>query len=384
MSARSSVAALRGRLGHTPTPDLAPYLADSLAWLARSQDVAGGGGSAKAFSFLRGWLTPYPETSGYIAPTFYDYAVWTGDSTWADRAKRMVEWTVEVQLPSGAVRGGEMAVSPQPIVFNTGQNLFGFLRAWAETGDESFLAAAKRAGDFLVAHQDDDGAWRRAAYAGIPHAYHARVAWPMLQLHRATGDERYELAGRRNLAWVISRQDADGWFRDNAFRPGQLPNTHGIAYVTQSLVEAGMLVDEPQWLDAAARTIDTLTSFFEERGWIPGFHGPGWTEGAKSECVTGNIQLALSALRLRHARGESLESVDKLIGHVTEVADALPRRPDLQGGIPGSWPVYGRYAPLQCPNWAAKFWADLLLLRLAIADPSHAGSKLVTSFRYFG
>jgi hypothetical protein len=33
------------------------------------------------------------------------------------------------------------------------------------------------------------------------------------------------------------------------------------------------------------------------------------------------------------------------------------------GGIPGSYPIYGRYARLQYPNWAAKFFVDALLLK---------------------
>ena len=35
----------------------------------------------------------------------------------------------------------------------------------------------------------------------------------------------------------------------------------------------------------------------------------------------------------------------------------------VHGAIPGSFPIYGRYAPLQYPNWAAKFLADSLMLR---------------------
>ena len=36
------------------------------------------------------------------------------------------------------------------------------------------------------------------------------------------------------------------------------------------------------------------------------------------------------------------------------------------GAVPGSFPLYGRYAPLQYPNWAAKFLADSLALRLRV------------------
>src|SRR3546814_8302964 len=43
-----------------------------LQWLARAQDCSarGDGGVARDFSLLRGWATSYPETTGYIVPTF--------------------------------------------------------------------------------------------------------------------------------------------------------------------------------------------------------------------------------------------------------------------------------------------------------------------------
>jgi hypothetical protein len=30
--------------------------------------------------------------------------------------------------------------------------------------------------------------------------------------------------------------------------------------------------------------------------------------------------------------------------------------------VAGSFPIWGRYAPLSYPNWAAKFFVDALLL----------------------
>ena len=44
-------------------------------------------------------------------------------------------------------------------------------------------------------------------------------------------------------------------------------------------------------------------------------------------------------------------------------------RPDLRGSLPGSFPIYGRYAPLACPNWATKFLADSLMLRDRVDAP---------------
>ena len=36
---------------------------------------------------------------------------------------------------------------------------------------------------------------------------------------------------------------------------------------------------------------------------------------------------------------------------------------DIRGGIKGSQPVWGRYAPMSFPNWATKFFVDAMWLR---------------------
>jgi hypothetical protein len=40
----------------------------------------------------------------------------------------------------------------------------------------------------------------------------------------------------------------------------------------------------------------------------------------------------------------------------------------IRGGIKGSHPIWGEYAPYEYLNWAAKFFADALMLQLTIAD----------------
>jgi hypothetical protein len=37
--------------------------------------------------------------------------------------------------------------------------------------------------------------------------------------------------------------------------------------------------------------------------------------------------------------------------------------PEVLGAMAGSYPVYGRYAPLRYPNWATKFLLDGLMRR---------------------
>ena len=133
----------------------------------------------------------YPETTGYIIPTFFAYASLTGRIEYRERAIRMAQWEADVQMENGAVQGGVIGFPPTPAIFNTGQVLFGWAAAYKETGSDAFARAAKRGADFLVAAMDSDGAWRRhgSRYAreGV-NVYDARTAWGLLEAFHVTGD----------------------------------------------------------------------------------------------------------------------------------------------------------------------------------------------------
>src|SRR5439155_10155480 len=130
-------------------------------WLCTAQDVSSDGGVAGCYNLLKGWGASYPETTGYIIPTFLHYAETFNNPDARRRALRMADWELDVQLPSGAVRSGTLDVKTAPAVFNTGQVLFGWASAYAATGNERFARSAARASEWLLANQDADGAWRR-------------------------------------------------------------------------------------------------------------------------------------------------------------------------------------------------------------------------------
>src|SRR5438132_8826593 len=155
----------RDVLGREAKPDDSRrHLHATMRWLCRAQDRGGGGGVSAGSSLLRGWLPPYPETTGYIIPTFFDYARRTANDEFYARAVRMADWDLQVQLPSGAIQAGVYrgnGSARPPAVFNTGQVVLGWCRAFEETRNQRYLDAAVRAGNWLVGLQDADGAWRQ-------------------------------------------------------------------------------------------------------------------------------------------------------------------------------------------------------------------------------
>ena len=85
-------------------------LQSAYRWLCTAQDASGDGGVAGLYNLLKGWGASYPETTGYIIPTFLHYGHFFNSPEARRRAIRMADWEVDVQLPSGAVRSGTLDV----------------------------------------------------------------------------------------------------------------------------------------------------------------------------------------------------------------------------------------------------------------------------------
>src|SRR5262249_8247777 len=55
------------------------HLAATMDWLARAQDATPDDGVSAVYSLASGWAASYPETTGYIIPTCFDFAAHSGD-----------------------------------------------------------------------------------------------------------------------------------------------------------------------------------------------------------------------------------------------------------------------------------------------------------------
>lgn len=392
------------------------HLRATVEWLYRSQDATAAGGSAGAYNLVLGWQRAFPETSGYIVETLYDYAEYClerGDverAREADRrAEEMAEWLLPLQEPDGSFRayatlGGQV----EPTVFDTGMITFGLVRQYRETGDESFREAAFRATEWLCDVQEPEGYWESHAYNGVRHTYASRVAWAMLEAARIADDdaaERFREHARRNLAWVCSRQHPNGWFADAGFTAGQTaPFLHTIAYTVRGLLESDRHFEDDRFGETARHTADALLSIHQREGVLKGAYDAAWRPAGRSVprlrslaafaagregestdsghsprtaspvrqpgayyCLTGNAQLAIVWLRLfeRFEDPAYLAAAEETLRFL-ETTQRLEGPDGVRGGIKGSLPVWGRYMYLRYPNWAAKFFADAILLRTAI------------------
>ena len=352
----------------------APHLEAAMDWLCRAHDAAAGEGVSGGYSWRDGWWPAYPETTGYIIPTFLDYAEQTGQAAYRERAVRMADWELRIQLPEGGVRGG-MGLSDEPVVFNTGQVIQGWA-AMARAGlGSQYLDAAVRAVEWLIRVQDAEGKWSQHEYRNVPHAYHTRVAWPILEIAALTGEPRHRQAAERHVNWVLRLANGAGWFEHMSFGPGEQPFTHTIAYTLRGLLECAALLDGPiaeQARAAVRRACEAVLMLYERakhdpRGWpafLPGRLNAQWRSSDHWSCVTGDAQMATVFVRLFELEGDArfLNAACKLIDQAKATQPMRAMNAAVRGAVPGSYPIWGAYMRFGFPNWAAKFLVDAMLL----------------------
>lgn len=359
-----------------PVSDNLFHMNEAIGWIKRAQDAFKGGGVARGYSVAwnhhfngKDWQPPYPETTGYIIPTFFDCAAFLDDKDLADRALKMAAWEIDIQMRNGAVQGGTTGDKTLvPSVFCTGQVMFGWLRAYKESGDEKFMNAAVRSGDYLLSVQDAHGRLVEDAnyvYANKETtAYHTRVAWALVLLGTIGGNKAYVEAGRKNIEFNLGLQESNGWFRNNCLWDANQPLLHTICYAIRGVLESGLLLRNEQFIKAAKLPSDRLLEVCSGAEFPPGRFDRNWKSTVDWSCLTGDAQLAIIWLKLYQITGEKkyLDGAGKLICFVKSTQNCTSANPGLRGGIKGSYPFGGQYGKYQILNWANKFFIDALLL----------------------
>jgi uncharacterized protein YyaL (SSP411 family) len=355
------------------------HLLKTIEWLEQSV-VHGKGGSASHYSLLKGkWLNPFPETTGYIIPTLFEYANNYNLSEYSALATKLADWIGDVQLENGACMQGNYDATKgktSGIVFNTGQNILGFIRAYKETSQQKYFENAERAADFLVASTDEKGIWNKNLHRGLKHTINSRCCWALLLMNEILPDEKYVYVSKANLDWTLQQQIENGWFRHGTSRIGGLPNTHFLSYTCEGLIESYLILKEKKYLDAAVKTADKLLDIFIERKMLFAFWDEKWNNRGKYFrnskgkfiCVTGNIQISIVWMMLYKISGnlKYKDAAIHMLNYIKTIHNIETKRKGINGGIKGSFPIYGSYSMFMYPNWAAKYFCDAMMMKIKL------------------
>ena len=342
-------------------------LRDAAGWLCRAQDSTPDGGVSEGYHLKHGWLPSYPETTGYIIETFFDCSYLFNDPSLRDRALRMVDWLISIQYEDGSIPDSYFK---KKMVFDTGQVLFGFVRAFEETREQRYLDAAVKAGSWLVDVQEQNGTWQKHAVGEIPHSYYTRVAWSLIDLYKNTGDEQYRESCKKNIEWALAQQLQNGWFKHASFTKAKHthPFTHTIAYTIRGILESGMYLKNEEFIDAACKAIESILSVIPENGGIYGSFNKNWQGNPRFSCLTGNAQLGIIFFKLYQLTNKEqyLDAGRKINNYMLSKQVKRIKNKNISGAIAGSSPIWGEYIHFMYPNWAAKFFIDSLLFEKKI------------------
>jgi rhamnogalacturonyl hydrolase YesR len=322
---------------------------------------------------VTGWNASYPETTGYIVPTMLDCAHALNREELRDRARRMLDWLVSIQMSDGAFQGGTVeAAAVVPVAFNTGQILMGLAAGARAFESDTYAAASQRAADWLVSAQDADGSWRRFQ---SPHAmsgektYDTHVAWGLFEAARVRPDQSHAEAAVANVEWALGHQNDRGWFSHCCLTDPAHPLTHTIGYVLRGVLEAYAFTKEEQFLAASRKTADGILGAMGGNGFIPGRLSADWRSTATWSCLTGTAQIAICWLLLYRFTGEPRyrDAAYAANRYLRRTVD-MDGDPDVRGGVKGSFPIDGGYNKYCYLNWACKFFIDSNLLEMSIRE----------------
>lgn len=336
----------------------------------RAQDAGTDRGVAYGVRFGGDFDRSYPETTGYIIPTFLRLGK-RFDGGYISRAVEMGDWEIAVQMGCGSVMAGKYNSNPTPAVFNTGQVLLGWAALYQATGQQRFRDAARHAVDWLLSQQETDGNWIRGNSqdaANTSTVYNVKAAWGMCEMGAVCQWEDAIEAAIRNAQYALSRQRANGWFSDCCLSDPRHPLLHTIAYTMQGLLGIGGLVGRSDFVEAAALTADALIRLMDTDGFIPGRIDSDFRGAASWSCLTGTAQTSIVWAHLHGVTGqekyrEALRRANQYLMARHDIANNDPR---IRGGVPGSWPVWGGYGRFQILNWATNFLAGALMLELEL------------------
>ena len=229
-----------------------------------------------------------------------------------------------------------------------------------------------RAGDWLVAAQDEDGCWRKyPSPFAMPgeKAYETHVAWGLLEAARVEPEKPWAKSALANVKWALTMQHENGWFEKCCLQDAAKPLAHTIGYVLRGVVEAWRFTRDEALSEACRKTADGLLTALGKDGFLPGRLDASWRGAVSWSCLTGSVQIATCWLMLYEDTGDeryrdAAYAANSYVRRTVNVDDP----PETCGAIKGSFPVDGGYCKYQYPNWACKFFIDSNLLERKIRE----------------
>ena len=354
------------------------YLTAVVDWVGRAQDAWPGGGVSSRYDLrARRFLTPYPETTGYLIPSMLDVSRRRGDAAPADRCRRAADWLVRRQAADGSVDCGftdESAPADERVVilFDCGAILQGFVAMYQHTRADVYATAAARLAQFLVDRQRPGGDWNELLYLPYFGSHNALVAYALIAAGKALNRVDFVESGMKCLDAIRPNILSNGFIKGCHFTAsptGTSAFLQPLAYTVEGFFRSGVLLNRDDYLDAAAVTLRKLQRRFEiDRAMLASHYDEQWRPASQYSALDADCQIAMLWFLLSQASGDlrfansALKMMDLIRGRI----DMTTSHDGVRGGVPGSFPIQGDNQRHTCINWAAKYFIDASLLELEL------------------
>ncbi|OGG87263.1 hypothetical protein A3B87_00120 [Candidatus Kuenenbacteria bacterium RIFCSPHIGHO2_02_FULL_39_13] len=350
------------------------HLEQTINWLKQAQDATPDGGVSRGYGLVKdnktnsyGWQPSYPETSGYIIPTFLKAAELLSSKDLIRRAILMADWELNIIYPDGAVHGGNITALPNKAIFDTGQVIRGLSSIHKQTGKTKYLDAAIKSADWILqSEHDKQGHWQTNSASSVSAettTYYTYAIAPLAELGLEQDKQKYIDLARRVGNYTLSKQNMDGWFDGADFKQGDDYLLHPLAYTIDGLLDIGILLKEEKFIHAAKHALNQILKNMEENGRIPARLDKNWQPAASYACLTGIAQIAISSLKIfEYTKHEwYYNKAHQAKEYLKACQNNMDNAPVAKGALWGSWPICGDYGKYQALNWPPKFMADLLM-----------------------
>lgn len=334
----------------------AEHAHSAVNWLINSNKIVEGDGFPHSFHFFRGWMPPYPETTGYIIPTLILSADKFNTNPATHEIHRSWDWLKKIQSDEGYFT--DLQGNPQ--VFDTGQILIGanflYRNKIINTAD-----TIRNSCDWLVKQQSCNGEFITNSYNRVPHTYYSRVAAALMEAGILIECDKYFDSGLKLLEWVIQNQNKNDWIENMSFS-NDYPYSHTMIYTLEGLFAGYIFTGDTRMLNSIiAFANKLLKSISETGGIIRSQYNNEFLPVTDEICITGLCQWSALCFRLdslghSNFRKQGITSLDRAKRLQIKSINKL-----INGGLPGSQPSYGKYMRFSIPNWGVKFFIDALI-----------------------
>ncbi len=361
-------------VGKTPSPERS--LENIFSWIKTSFEVNGDGGSSAYYKLGKGWKGSYPETTGYLIPTLYDYYYFTKNEEWKVMAKKAADWLLSIQHKEGGWQGLQVDEKCDLRVFNTAMILDGLIEAYRVEGDKKYLDSAIRGFEWTLSKMDARGFFveNNVSDGGSFDTLVIACLCMVYQYLPEADKVKYHSKIITALEGHVSLQQENGIFKRCNFNTSYKNTSllHHIGYTLDGLLISAEILDDQKYYAVAKKTALKLLSKFEVSIELPAFTNDDWSSykdlyGMRSSlCLTGYSQIAIVFLKIyKHDNDlRFLSAALKIIDIVGSIGNYSSMNKGISYGLAGSYPLHGNYQPYQFVNWAAKYHAEAVLLSL--------------------